>query len=142
MRPPRTRVTIRRMMAAIAVAAIVLALAKSLFIDDRPRDVLAAAISALDGESTVYAGGYSESKFRSLRVGMTARQVEDVMGPPLARGRWMDSDASRPATPGEGIPNDIWYYTRAGKAGGNYWRRDVWFRDGLVHEMDGTFYLD
>ncbi len=71
------------MMVVVAIAGIVLAFAKYLFIDNRPGDILAAAIAALDGHYTVYAKGYSESKFRSLRVGMTARQVEDIMGPPL-----------------------------------------------------------
>ncbi len=142
MRLPRPRVTIRRMMVATAVAAIVAAAAKSLLVDNRPRDILAAAISAPDGEYTVYAGGYSESKFRSLRAGMTVRQVEEIMGPPLDRGRWMDSDAAGPTTAGEGIPQDIWYYTRAGKARGDYWRREVWFRDGLVYHTEGTYYMD
>ena len=67
------------MMVAVAIAGIVLAAAKPLFIDNRPRDVLIAAISTMCGRnSTVYAKGYSESEFRLLRVGMTVRQVEDI----------------------------------------------------------------
>jgi hypothetical protein len=50
------------------------AFTKYLCIDNRPADLLAAAIGALDGEYTVYADGYNESKFRSIRVGITARQ--------------------------------------------------------------------
>jgi len=133
------------MMVMVAVAGIVLAVAKFLFIDNRPTDILFAAISTLEGHSTVYAEGYSESKFRSLRVGMTARQVAEVMGPPLERGHWMDSGdtgVGQPITPGEGIPSDLWYYTGAGKARGNYWRREVWFRNGVVYRTDGTYYLD
>ena len=142
MRQPRLRVTVRRMMVTVAVAGIVLAFAKFLFIDNRPIDVLAAAISALDGHSTVYAEGYSESKFRSLRVGMTARQVEDLMGPPLERSQWQIPSGGGPITPGEGILDDLWHYTRAGKARGNYWQREVWFRNGVVYRTDSTYYLD
>jgi hypothetical protein len=145
MRLPRLRFTLSRMMVAVAVAGIVLAFAKFLFIDNRPIDILIAAISALDGHSTVYSEGYSESKFRSLRLGMTARQVEDIVGPALERGHWMDSrdtGAGQPTTPGEGNLSDLWYYTRAGKARGNYWRREVWFRDGVVYRTDSTYYLD
>ena len=142
MRQPRLRVTVRRMMVTVAVAGIILASAKSLFIDNRPSDILMAAISALEGHFTVYAKGYSESKFRSLLVGMTARQVEDIMGPPLESGQWQVPGGSGLITPGEGILDDLWHYTRAGKARGNYWQREVWFRNGVVYCTDSTYYLD
>ena len=142
MRQPRPQVTVRRMMVAVAIAGIGLAFAKFLFIDNRPADILFAAISALEGRSTVYAKKYSESKFRSLRVGMTVRQVEDIMGPPLETGHWQVPSGSGPTTPGDGPLDDLWYYTRAGKALGNYWRREVWFRNGLVDSTDSTSYLD
>jgi hypothetical protein len=87
--------------------------------------------------------GYSESKFRALRVGMTARQVEHIMGPPLARGQWQVPDGrGGPVTVGEGELDDLWYYTRAGKVRGNFWRREVWFRNGAVYTIDSTYYLD
>ncbi len=145
MRQPRLRFTIRRLMVMVAVAGMVLAVAKLLFIDNRPTDFLFAAISALEGHSTIYAEGYSESKFRSLRVGMTAAQVEAVMGAPLSRGHWMDSgDAGvgQPITPVEGTLSDLWYYTRPARARGNHWRREVWFRNGVVYRADSTYYLD
>jgi hypothetical protein len=142
MRRLRLRVTVRRMMVVVAVAGLVLALAKSLFIDNRPRDILFATISALEGHSTVYAKGYSEYKFRSLRVGMTARQVEAIMGLPLGRGQWMVHSGSGPITTGEGILDDLWYYTCAGKARGNYWRTEVSFQNGVVYGTDSTYYLD
>jgi hypothetical protein len=142
----RLRFGIRRMMVVIAMAGIVLALAKYVFIDNRPRDLLIAAISALGGHYTVYAEGYSESKFRSLRVGMTARQVEDIMGPPLTKGHWQYQSGSGPTTPGVGILEDMWYYTRGGKqvrqGTASHWKRTVLFRNGLVYETDITYYLD
>ena len=145
MRHARLRITIRRMMVMVAVAGIVLAVAKFLFIDNRPTDILFAALSALEGHSTVYAEGYSESKFRSLRVGMAAQQVADALGPPLVRGRWMntgDAGMGQPITPEEGTRSDVRYYTGPGRARGNYWRREVWFRNGVVYRTDGTYYQD
>jgi hypothetical protein len=133
------------MMIAVGIAGVVLALVKFLFVDNRPMDILLASISALEGHSTVYAKGYSESKFRSLRVGMTAQEVEQIMGAPLERGEWMDTGdtvVGQPVTVGEGTPSDIWYYSAAAKARGDYWRREVWYRNGLVHQLDGTYYLD
>ena len=37
------------------------------------------------GEGTVYSKNYDEKKFRSLRVGMTAKEVESIMGEPLTK---------------------------------------------------------
>jgi hypothetical protein len=142
MRQPLPRRTIRRMMVGIAIAGIALAVAKSFFIDNRPRDLLFAAISALEGHSTVYAPGYSESGFRSLRAGMTARQVEEILGPPLVISQWFDPPPGRPTVPGEGTPGVVWSYTRPRKARGNYWLRWVFFRDGLVHGTETTYWVD
>jgi outer membrane protein assembly factor BamE (lipoprotein component of BamABCDE complex) len=85
---PRVKYSVRRILVAVAFAALILTGIKHVFIDNRPRDILFAAISAPSGDSTIYAQGYSESKFRSLRVGMTPRQVEEIMGPPFERGQW------------------------------------------------------
>ncbi len=142
MRLPRPRASFRRAMIAIAVLGIVLASARLWFIDNNPRDVLFASISALEGHYTIYSEVYRESRFRSLRAGMTARQVEDIMGPPLAKGRWMAADGGGPTTTEGGTLHDLWHYTRAGKSRGNYWRREVWFRDGLVYATDRSYYLD
>ena len=143
MRRPRLRFTVRRMMVAVAIAAIVLALVKALFIDKRSIDLLFAEISALEGHLTVYAQGYREPKFRTLRVGMTVRQVEEIMGAPLEQGQWQVPDGrGGPVTVGEGELDDSWYYTRAGKVRGNYWLREVWFRNGAVYSIESRYYLD
>lgn len=145
---PRVRLTVRQMMVAVTIAGIVLAFAKVIFIDNRPLDVLIGTLDALVGKFTVYADGFNESKFRSLRVGMTARQVEDIMGPPLERGQWQDSGGSGPITPGVGTLEELWHYSRAGtaptagNATANYWRRQVWFRGGAVYSIDRTYYVD
>jgi hypothetical protein len=143
MRRSRLRFTVRRMMFAVAIAGIILAFAKALFIDNRPGDILIAAICALEGHFTVYAKGYGESKFRSLRVEMTVRQVEEIMGPPLARRQWQVPDGrGGPVTAGEGVLNETWYFSRAGKARGNYWRREVRFRNRVVYRIDSLYYVD
>ncbi len=136
------RVTVRRMMFTVATAGIMLAVGKFVFIDNRPIDLLLASLSVVDGDYTVYGGGFSESRFRSVRVGMSERQVENIMGPPLWRGQWMAPAVGLPITPGEGELNDLWHYTRAGKASGNYWRREVWFQDGVVYKTEKTYYVD
>jgi hypothetical protein len=133
-------------MVAVAIAGIVLAFAKYLFVDNRPGDILVAALGALGGHYTVYAEGYSEAKFRSIRVGMTVRQVEEIMGPPLVKGEWQVPNGSGPVTPGVGSLDDIWYYTRGGKqvkqGTASHWRRAVLLRNGVVCGTDSTYWLD
>ncbi len=66
---------------------------------------------------------------------MSARQVEEIMGPPL----WRIADNWK--APGN-LEDEVWYYTRAGKPFGNYWSRKVWFRDGKVYKIDASFLVD
>ncbi len=131
---------------AAAAAAVVFALffngIKHVFINNRPRDVFLATLSGLFGQRTFYAAGYSESKFRSLRVGMTPRQVEDIMGPPLFKGQWQETIPGRPIIPEEGPLHERWGYSRAAKPMGDYWMREVWFKDGVVYSFERGFYLD
>lgn len=146
MRCPRLHFRLRRMMVAVAAVGIVLACVKCAFVDNRPVDVVAAALAALDGYSTVYAEGYNESSFRSLRVGMTARQVEKIIGPPLARGEYHSVAGAWPIVPGLGQPGEYWSYSRGGKHAEygktSYWKRDVYFRNGVVSDIDRTFSID
>ena len=62
----RQQFTLRGVISAVALTGIILAFVKLAFVDIRPGDVLMASLSIIDGESTVYADGYDESKFRSL----------------------------------------------------------------------------
>jgi hypothetical protein len=139
------RVTGKRVRYALIAAAVALYLlwcAKYLFIDNRPLDVLLAAVSTLDGDFTVYRDGFRESAFRSLRVGMSARQVEAIMGPSLDVGQWLETPQGQPIDPGAGRLHPLWRYTRPGKQMGDYWQREVWFKDGVVHILESGFYLD
>lgn len=146
MRRLSLRSRFRPMMVAVAITGIVLAFTKYLLIDNRPGDILAATIAALDGHYTVYSNGYRESRFRSIRIGMTVRQVEDSMGPPLDKGKWQAHNGSSPITPGEDPLDDVWYYTRGGKhvqqGTKSHWQRGVYFRNGVTCETDSTYYQD
>jgi hypothetical protein len=140
------RFRVRRIMVLVAIVAVVLALAKYFFIDNRPEDILKAGLAALDGEYTVYAEGYTEYGFRSIRVGMSIRQVEEIIGPPLEKAKWQVPSGSGPVTPGVGPVDDIWYYTRGGKhvpgRMASYWYRAVFFRNGVVWRVDSFYLLD
>jgi hypothetical protein len=92
------------------------------------------AISALDGSATVYAEGYSESKFRSIRVGMTARQVEEIMGPPFTR-------SSCYSTLGFMNTSNHWGYSRPNKPLGFHKLRAIWFRDGKVSWVENSYFI-
>jgi hypothetical protein len=70
MRPPRVRLTVRRTMGTVASLGLVMA---------GLRWLLATYVLA------TYSSGYSESAFNLLRVGMTPRQVEAIMGGPIKR---------------------------------------------------------
>jgi hypothetical protein len=138
----RLRLTIGRMMVAVAIIALILLAAKFVFIDNQPRDFLFVALSILDGKhSTVYAEGFREWKFRAIRAGMSMREVEEIMGPPLEKGRWIVGAPGQPAST-NGPEDDYWGYTAAGKVRGNYWQRQVFFRNGVVHSTEARYYLD
>lgn len=136
------RFTTRRMLAAVVAFALILTGIKHVLIDNRPRDVFFATLSGLFGHTTIYARGYSESKFRSLRVGMTPPQVEEIMGPPLTKAQWQESIPGQPITPGVGPLHEIWCYSGPGKRRGNFWMREVCFKDGVVLSLEREFYLD
>ena len=81
--------------------------------------------------NTVYSTGYDESRFRQVRVGMTSEDVEALMGPPLRKTRWWpDRDLV------------CWEYTAKRKGGGDYWRRDVFMKDGKVVELMDWYEID
>jgi hypothetical protein len=125
-RLPRVRFTVRQMMVVVAALGIILTLARYVFIEDSPDQLLA---GILHPHSTVYASGYNESRFRSIRIGMGTSQVERLVGSPLER---------RPAwwSPGD----DLWLYTRGRTSTSR--RRWVVFRNGKVVAVINDFYVD
>jgi hypothetical protein len=83
------------------------------------------------GFGTVYAPGYSESRFNSIRHGMTINDVEMMMGKPLKKmpGRLFGVD-------------DVWAYSDRPNPRANYQRRWVVFRNGIVIEKLKDFWVD
>jgi hypothetical protein len=70
---------------------------------------------------------------------MTARQVEEIMGSPLTKGEWRaESHGAAPET----RSGQLWHFTRPYKECGDYWIRCVYFRDGVVANIDKSFYVD
>jgi hypothetical protein len=115
-------------MLAVAALGLILALARRVFVEDWPDQLL---LSIYFGDGTVYARGYDESKFRAIRTGMTAPQVERLAGPPLRGTTFL--------WPGE---DDIWLYTYFSRSRTCHRRRWVRFQDGKVIEVINDFYVD
>jgi len=86
---------------------------------------------------TEFSSGYSEYKFRHLRIGMSREQVEILLGKPLHKTQTKET--------GE----EIWRYTQpkildAEGIGANchYTERNVWMTNNVVAEIQHEFYVD
>ena len=87
--------------------------------------------SVILGDHTAYGPRYSTAGFKSITQGMTAQEVEKLVGRPL--DEWM-------------IPGDVghvyWRWTR-GRDGSHYYRyRVTRFQHGQVDEKIAFFYCD
>jgi hypothetical protein len=80
--------------------------------------------------STIYAPGFSQSRFDRIRAGMSSREVEAALGPPLEKVEW-DIDGA-----------ENWKYSTQVRATSNYSRRWVFIRDGEVTKVVRDFWLD
>ena len=115
MRLPSVQFTVRQLMVGVAVIALCCTATERL----------------IHGfQDTVYADGYSEPSFLSLHNVMTNSQVQAIMGEPIRKNSWND-----------GGEVDLWMYS-VSPSDGNFWRRWVFFRNGLVYWIDCRFYLD
>jgi len=74
--------------------------------------------------------GYTERKFRTVTVGMTAAEVQAILGPPIKRMPW-------------GILPEVWLYTDHKTITGNFWRRWIAFDvdSGRVEEVIADFWF-
>jgi hypothetical protein len=133
MQDQRRQVSLRIAVAAIAVCAGAFALARHLLVEIGPANLMKAALASAAGHSTVYATGYSESGFRSIRVGMTASRVEERLGSPLSR---------ETLAVGHGSQEESWQYSRPSKLHGCHWQRIIFFRDGIVNYIETDYYVD
>ena len=78
----------------IAVIALHLAFARLLLQND-----------PLFGFCTYYSERYSESRFNTIRVGMSGAEVEAIIGPPLRKQRWNEHAGQR--------NEEMWEYSGA-----------------------------
>lgn len=122
-RTPRPRLTVRRLMAIVALIAIHLAFVRVLL-----------NIDPFFGFGTIYAERFSERRFGTIRVGMTPGEVEAIVGRPLRKVPWDD--------PGAPTGKEMWYYSDQFHYTFNYWRRWVLFEKGKVLVVINDFWLD
>jgi hypothetical protein len=122
-RPAARRVTVRRLTGLVAVIALHVAFLRLLMNND-----------PFFGFCTNYSEGYSESRFNSLRVGMTREEVNAIIGAPL-RVQARNQDAlSR--------DEETWEYSDRRDYTANYWRRWVLFENGKVVVVVNDFWVD
>ena len=81
-------------------------------------------------ENTIYFLAYSETTFRQARAGMTTKEVEALMGPPLRKVPWFDG------------PFTNWQYTTQYNPTLNFWRRWVFIRNGKVAFVVNDYGVD
>jgi hypothetical protein len=122
----RAPFTVSQLMLIIAFICINLAAARMLLESD-----------CFFGFGTVYAPGYSESRFHRIRVGMTPAEVEMIMGEPLQKGDW----GCLTPSPSTG-DRDTWRYSNQHDYTANFWRRWVIFEKGKVVDVVSDFWVD
>lgn len=110
---PFPRLTVRRILAATAAIALLIAFGRWLIFD----------------AGTVYAPGFNQAKFESIQLGMTPDQVRAILGPPLHDIEW---DTVR----------RNWTYTEQITATSNYHRRWVFFENDQVTEVVNDYWFD
>src|SRR4051794_28468091 len=72
-------------------------------------------LAQADRGDTEFSSGYRDWAWLSLRHGMTEREVEAAIGPPLRKVKRLGEE--------------VWAYSRS-PADTSYWKREVWFRRG------------
>jgi outer membrane protein assembly factor BamE (lipoprotein component of BamABCDE complex) len=78
------------------------------------------------GHWTVYSNSYDERRFEKIQVGMTAEEVESLMGVPRSK------------EPIDGY--ETWMYTEQGNQTISFWRRWVIFDKGRVFRILNDYY--
>lgn len=80
---------------------------------------------------TQYAPGYSEARFRQVKVGQTYAEVTAALGPPLHKWDWSQTQDDK-----------TWAYSYGVSDTCNYWRRWIFFHDGKVATTIADFWYD
>jgi hypothetical protein len=120
---PRGRLTVARLMVLVAVVGVHLATVRVLLMRE-----------PFFGMGTVYSEGYSDGRFSKLVIGMSAAEVESIMGRPLRKVPW-DVNSSPPKT-------EMWFFSDQPTGMANYHRRWVRFENGQVTEVINEFWYD
>jgi hypothetical protein len=122
-RLPPQPFTVRRLMVIVLLVGIHLAFLRSLLVND-----------PFFGFGTLYSKDYSETRFTKLQVGMSPREVEAIIGPPLCKVPWNQSS---------GAPREeMWYYSNQPNATANFARRWLHFENGKVVTVINDFWID
>ena len=88
----------------------------------------------LGGQGTIYSKNYDETKFAGLRAGMTAEEVEAIMGPPLRKIPMEHTTGSK--------DDEQWFYSDQPEATADFWRRWVSFHAGKVTNIISDYWYD
>ncbi len=116
----------------IIVPALVLAFSPILYTMARYRyGVVNALLRLVYSENgTVWAAGFSEAKYSSIRPGMAKEDVLGILGEPVKKWNRDHADSS-------------WSYTWQREGDDNFDRRTITFsQDGRVTALYREFYLD
>lgn len=93
--------------------------------------------SILFGEDTVYSNDFSNRNFRKIKIGMTEKQVLDLLGQPLSKFayRWVNNKTYN---------NKRFIGLKYSETpnGGDYRLRIIYIDKGIVVGIMGEFYLD
>jgi hypothetical protein len=122
-RPSARRYTVRRMMFVVAAIALHLAFLRMLLLND-----------PFFGFGTNYAADYNESRFSTLRAGMSCQEVEATVGSPLRKVPWDVDTGPR--------HQEMWFYSYGRDDTSNYWRRWVLVEQEKVVEVISDFWFD
>jgi hypothetical protein len=117
------RWTVASMLVTVAWAGIYLATTKALLVTD-----------PFFGFSTFYSDRFSQRAFDSVRVGMSQREVENIVGKPLRKLPWNQEAGAH--------DEELWCYSDRTDDTFNFWRRWVCFTDGKVVWIANDFWVD
>lgn len=92
--------------------------------------VIAVVAWVLYDSGTVYAPGFDEDRFHQIAVGAPAEEVEQILGPPLAR------------TPSGNRGIETWEYTEFTETTLGFWRRWIYIKDGNVSGVLSDYWYD
>jgi hypothetical protein len=123
MRLPIPRFTLLQFLLVVPCLGFCLALAWEIVLN-----------APIGGLGTIYSQNYDETKFQRLREGMTAKQVEEIMGPPLKKvftNQHMDAH-----------DEGMWYYSNQRNATANFWRRWVLLEKGKAKLIINDYRYD